>query len=107
MEAVNEKSQAKLTLTFKDETGALVTPSTFKYQIDDVVSATVIKATIEISPGGSTYTITIPSDENRILNSNNSEEERRVTVQWYSGSVLIGTADYCYKVLNLNKVPLS
>jgi len=44
MEIVNERSTSIVTLTFRDETGAQVTPSAGTYRIDDAASGTEIRA---------------------------------------------------------------
>lgn len=107
MESVNEQSQSILTVNFRDEDYEPVTPSTFKYRIIDVASDTEIKATTTITPLSSSYDITMTANENRIIDATQPFEQRRVTVQWYSGATLIGTGDYVYKVLNLYMVPLT
>ena len=104
-DTINENSRAILTLTFKDEAGVAVIPTTFKYRIDDVPSGTEMVSIQTITPSTSIYDLTIVSATNRILNSSKPYEQRRVTVQWYVGATLVGTADYTYKVLNLNRVP--
>jgi len=102
---VNENSSATLTLTFRNEKGVAVTPTTIKYRIDDLSSGANITPVTSVTPSSSVYDVSIFSNENRIIAPARPYEQRRVTVQWYSGTTLVGTADYVYRVINLNKVP--
>ena len=100
MESVNERTSSTLAATFRDEAGVLVIPTSGTYEIDDVDSGTVIKASTAFSPTDSTYNIAITAVENRILNALAEKELRRVTVTFiYSGGQ--GTGEYFYEVKNL------
>jgi len=105
IDTINENSSAVLRLTWKDADSVLTIPTSFKCRIDDLSSGTVIRAITEILPLASSYDLTITSSENRIIASARSYEQRKVTIQWYVGSTLVGTADYKYKVINLKHVP--
>ena len=103
METVNEKTTAILAVTFKDENGNLVTPTTGSYRIDDY-AGTQITGDTAFTPSSSTYEITISANENRILDANNLVETRIATVSWtYSGSKQ-GTSEYIYQIKNLRKI---
>lgn len=100
-DVVNEKTTSILTITFKDETGANVTPSSATYRIDDDASKTAIKATTSFSPSGPTHDLTITSNENRIVGTE-PYEHRTVTIEFdYGTGPKHGTADYHYVVANL------
>ena len=100
MESVYERTSSILALTFKDEAGALVVPTSGAYSIDDVDSGTIIRASTAFTPTGSTYNVIIATAENRILNALAEKELRRVTVIFlYSGGQCTG--EYFYEVKNL------
>jgi hypothetical protein len=99
MIVVREKNTSVLTCTFKDETGAPVTPTAATYQIDDE-SGTSIKAETAFTPPD----ITITANENRILSSPKPSERRIVTVKWTYGTDKNGADEYEYLVKNLSKV---
>ena len=104
---VNERCQCKLKLTFYDENNVLLIPTTLSYNIKDMYSDTTIKTVTTVSPSTSSYTITITSAENAILDNTLMVEKRKVTAQWYSGTTLVGTADYEYDLVNKFYVLLS
>lgn len=104
MEIVNERSTSIVTLTFRDETGAQVTPSAGTYRIDDAASGTEIRAATPFTPSGSTHDITITDEENRILDVNRNIEERIVTVSFTYGVGKKGSGEYRYGVKNLLKM---
>jgi hypothetical protein len=106
IDTVNEKSQATLTVSFKDENGTAVIPTKFIYWSKDVVTNTTLKVSTTINPVAASYAITIPSNENRIIDTRKSHEDKKVSVEWYSGVTLIGTADYTYRVNNLSYIPI-
>ncbi len=104
MEIVNEKSTSVVTLTFRDESGALVTPSGGTYRIDDAALGTEIKADTPFTPVDSSHDITITSTENRILDATRNVEERIVTVSFTYGAGKNGNSEYRYSVKNLTKI---
>ena len=103
METVNEKTVAVLTLLFKDEDGALITPSAATYRIDDLTAGTSLVASTPITPVGGMYDIIIAAAINAIIDTARSYETKVVTVAWTYGT---GTAnaEYRYRVKNLFKV---
>lgn len=104
MEIVSERSTSIVTLTFRDESGALVTPSAGTYRIDDAVSGTEIKSETVFTPAGSSHEITITDAENRILDDARNVEERIVTVTFTYGAGKKGMGEYRYGVKNLAKI---
>lgn len=104
MEIVNERSTSIVAMTFRDETGALVTPSAGTYQIHDAASGTEIRAETPFTPAGSTHDITITDTENRILDASRNVEERIVTIKFTYGAGKPGTGEYRYIVKNLTKI---
>jgi hypothetical protein len=105
MLAVNEQTSATLSLTFSDERGAAVIPTSGKYRIDDVATGTVITGWTAFTPTTSSYDITITSLENKILDELNDSEVRLVTVIVYYPSSKQCTSEYRYEITNLMEVP--
>jgi hypothetical protein len=103
METVNEKTVAVLSLIFKDEDNALISPSAATYQIDDLNTGTSIVASTAITVVGGMYDVIITAAQNAIVDTTRSYETKVVTVAWTYGT---GTAygDYRYRVKNLFKV---
>lgn len=103
MDVVNEKTSCIVTASFLDENELAVTPDSFTYRIDDVLSGTAIVGITVIVPGATTYDIAVTSTQNRIINSRKDLETRLVTVEFnYSGRH--GTAEYRYQVKNLKEI---
>jgi hypothetical protein len=105
MLTVNERTSTILSLTFTNEYGAPVTPTGGRYMIDDVLSGTNIVDWTGFTPVGSTYDISIASDDNRILDETNNDEVRRVTVIMYYAGDKQSTTEYRYEIVNLHEVP--
>ncbi len=103
-DAVNEKTTSIVTLSFTDESGSPVTPTSGTIRIDDLASGTEIREAETFIPSSSTYSVTITSDENRILDQDNSRELRCVTVIINYGVGKKATAEYKYYVTNLSKI---
>lgn len=103
-DTVNEKSTSIVTLSFADEAGNAVTPTSGTYRIDDVASGTQIKGDTAFTPVSSTHEITISDSENAILDSDNARELRCVTVSVTYGVGKKCTAEYRYYVVNLMKI---
>lgn len=103
MEEINEKSVAVLTLLFKDEDGALITPSSTSYRLDDKASGASILAPTAIVPVDGMYDVIITAAQNAILDNTKSYETKVVTVSWTYGTGDANAA-YEYKVKNLLKV---
>jgi hypothetical protein len=103
--AINEKTSCTVQVTFKDEDGVLIVPESITYRIDDVASGTEILDDTSVAVPDSTINIEITSDQNKILDETNDNEERVVTVEFdYSDGEKHGTSEYRYKILNLLKV---
>lgn len=103
-DTVNEKTTSIVTLSFTDEAGNAVTPTSGSYRIDDVSSGTQVKGDTAFTPGSSTHELTILDTENAILAAANARELRCVTVSITYGSGKKCTAEYRYYVVNLLKI---
>ncbi len=100
MMQVNEGTTAYLSATFSDKTGTADTPSTITYRIDDVHSGTEIRNATTVT-AASTVEITLSPVDNRILNTAQNYETRRVTVVASYGASDQVTAEYTYRVTPL------
>ncbi len=100
MDEINDQNTCILAVSFKDENGDPVTPSSGKYKINDFASGSVIKPETSFIPSGSSHNITISSAENKIINESKETETRIVTVIWTYDSKK-GTAEFIYKIKNL------
>jgi hypothetical protein len=102
---VNEGTTFILELSFEDEDGNAVTPSSASYRIDDVLSGTAIKAETAFTPSSSVHELVITATENGILDNTYSREKKLVTVNYvYGSSSYEANAEYEYYVKNLGKV---
>jgi hypothetical protein len=89
-----------IVLSFVDEDGTAVTPSTGSYTIVDVYSGIVIKAATTITPSSTSYTITLSSTDTAIQNTTRLAELRVMQVSFTYGSSIIGKAQYFYQLDN-------
>lgn len=101
MEEVNEKSTYVVTLSFKDEDGVAVTPEALAYRLDDESSGEEVIEDTVVVPTSTTYSLTIASTLNIILNDDKKFEIKVLTASFIYATSKVGTAEYKYKVLNL------
>jgi len=99
MDEVREKSQAFLTLTFKNKAGTAANPTSPQYRIDDLLSGTAIAALASVSPTAGVIEVTITAAQNAMVDSSLDYEVHRVTVT--SDEV---NEEYRFRVRNLAKV---
>lgn len=104
MDTVNESTTFVVTLTFTDEDGDAVTPTSGTYRIDDVDAGTEILDDTAFSPSASTHDITITAAQNAILDSTLKTEKHRMTVTWLYGGTKQGNEEYIFGVVNLAKI---
>ena len=102
MSTVNEGSASFITLNFRDQTGAAVTPTTARYRLDKGGAA--IKAWTTFTPASSTHILEITAAQNAIA-SDAPTEIMRVTVEWTYDTDKKGTMDTTYTLANLEKYP--
>jgi hypothetical protein len=84
----------------------LTTPTKVTYRLDDVTSWTQLKGNTDIAPASAVVDITITADQNRIINTLKTREEKLLTYKWYAGTTEIGNSQYQYTIDNLSKIPL-
>jgi hypothetical protein len=101
VDEVYEGSTSVVKLTFTDENGDAVIPTSATYRIDDKVTRTSIHATAAFVPVASTYNVEITAAENRILKSTNVSEDRVLTVTFSYGVGKTGTSMKEYRIVNL------
>lgn len=104
LDRVNERSTSIVTLTFRDENGAAVTPGAASYRIDDVASGTEILDDTAFTPSSDIHQLTISDTQNRILTAANVREERLVTISITYGTGRKLNQEYRYYVMNLTKI---
>lgn len=97
---VNEGTTAYVTFSFKDKSGALQAPTTVHYWIDDVASGEHIRASTEVTAGG-TVEVKLTTLDTRILNASSISEERRITVRGDYGEDDAVVSEMFYEVVNL------
>ena len=103
MSTVNEGSASFITLNFRDQTGAAVTPITARYRLDKAGAA--VKAWTTFIPASSTHVLAITGAENSLLSADAETETMRVTVEWTYDTDKTGTTDTTYTVKGLTKWP--
>ena len=81
---IKERDALPIRVTFKDADGVAVTPSNCRYRVDCVTTQTTIIDWTSVS-AASSVDITIPSSANDIVNTHNTVETKRVTVQGNHG----------------------
>lgn len=98
---VNEGSAAYVTIVPRNRTGAVFTPGTLRYRLDDLASGASIIDWTSATPSTSVE-ITIPASANAIINSALSEETKVFTFEFDAGTSTAYTDETCYDVENLS-----
>lgn len=101
---INEKTTAVLSVTFKDENGADVTPTTATYTLYDRSTKAIIngRSATAIGGAGATRTIELAPLDNVIVNPVRQTEEHRLLVEYtYSGGTKSGSAEIQLVVVNI------
>ena len=102
LDEVNERTSLIVAVSFTDEDGDPVTPTSATYRIDDKASRTNILPATAIGSLSTSVDITITSEQNAIIRPRNPFEIRTVTVEWgYDSGTKHGTAEYEYRLINL------
>jgi hypothetical protein len=99
MGEVKEKSQARLTMTFKDYDGVASDPTAPTMAIHDLLTGTEIRAAAAISPTSGVAIETITAAENAMIDASLDFEVHRVTIE--SDEV---NEEYRFRVRNLAMV---
>lgn len=101
----NERSAFPIAVSFLDENGDPVTPTSATYRIDDETSKTAILPATSFPSLAASVDLWITSDQNFIVKSQRGKPEiRTVTVRYTYESEngpTAATAQYKYKLVNL------
>ncbi len=100
MESINEQTTAYLTVTMLDKNEAEADPNSATYAVHDKDAGTQIIAPTAIAASGS-QELTMTPAINTILDEDNLEETRVVTIEAVYGASDHLTDAYEYKVKNL------
>jgi len=100
MNTINEGTTGYLTITFRDKGGSDESPASASYRIDDVTTGGAIRIATSLAPAP-TVEITLTPVDNRILNTKNSHETRRVTIVAIYGANDQVTSEYLYRINSL------
>lgn len=105
MDQVNERSTAYVTCTFKDKSGASQQPTAITYTVHDVYSGAALVEASSVTPEA-TVEITLPPSANAILNTQGTNDRRRLTViaTYGAGESDAVRAEHIYEVVNLGVV---
>ena len=98
--SVNEGQTGYITISFADEDGVKITPSSFTYSLDDLVTRTNIASGTVGSPS-SPHTLELLPAWNKIYTAGVDSEEHVLTIDaTYEGTKHV-TGDYHFNVTNL------
>ncbi len=103
LQEVKERSTAYLTASFLDRNNSPAAPTSGTYRIDCLTTGTQIVGDTAL-PAGSAPEIVLTPTINRIIQSGNVREKRRVTVRGVYGSGDEVNDKYEYYVVNLSGV---
>lgn len=103
MDTITQGTSLSLDLSFEDQDGAPVTPTSASYAIQDQSGAEVLPST-SFTPAGATHTLEIPGALNDIVTPGAKYERKRVTVSFAYGGVYSGSDTYDYVVRNADLV---
>ncbi len=98
LESVNDGSTAYLIVSFYDEEGALLTPTSVTYRIDDE-EGNQIRGNTAVTPD-STVTIELTKSDNKLTSPADRINVVTILASWESGAKQI-ISEYRYKILYL------
>lgn len=104
LDEVNERTAFPLTVSFRDENGEPVIPTSATYRIDDEKSRTNIQPVTSFPLLAESVDLWITGDQNYIIRPRRDYEIRTVTVSYVYESANGPTpanAQYRYKLVNL------
>ncbi len=102
MIAVNEKSPLFMTMTFEDETGAPLTPTTVEWRLDDKTNGVEVVPWTSLPSPSSTMNVTVPGADNAIADEAHVQELQIFGIRVDNGQPGEGHAELAYNVLNLS-----
>ncbi len=98
---VQERSTNTITARAKSKDGALFTPTTVRYRLDDLDTKRELIAWTSVTPA-SAVAITIPGAKNAMIKTNRKRERKVLTVQFDQGLDSEVNSEYIYWVKNLH-----
>lgn len=100
----NEKKTGWVTVTFKDRDGVLAAPSSARYRIDDEETETEILDWTALV-AASSIEIELTSTQNAVVDSDRKEEVHVLTVEATTSTGKIVTAEWKFRIANLQFYP--
>lgn len=99
--SVNEKSPIYFTITFKDEVGDPLIPSTVEWRLDDRTNHVELVAWTSIPAPASTMNFTVAGENNVISDEDNVREEQIFGIRVDNTLPGEGHQEFTYRVVNL------
>lgn len=99
--SINEQSTSAVTFTLADKDGVPASPSTVTYRMDCLTTGTpLVEETVLVGPGPQVK-LDMSSQDNRIIDQNNVQEYKRLTIRadYADGARL--TSEFDWVVNNL------
>lgn len=103
-DAVNERTTAYITASFKDKAGLPAAPAAATCKIHDVATGTEIRASTALTPA-TDIEIVVEPDENAVINPNLAVEKHVLTVVGTYGDGDAVTGRFYFHVRNLGYIP--
>lgn len=100
---VNELSPVFITVTFRDETGALITPTTVDWRLDDISNKNEILDWAPLTPSNP-LSFTVPATANAVADVSRSEEIKEVVIRADDGLAGEAHTPHRYTVINIQGV---
>ena len=94
-----------MTVSFFDENGNPMTPTTVDYRIDCMTTGRAVQPWISAGAPASVMTIVVTASQNAIINEGDSYETKCVTVRANFSLPTEFTSQYLYQVENLPGIP--
>lgn len=101
---VNENSSSITHFSFQDESGSPITPLTFTYRIDSLLTGNEIRDDTVLVPTGSTLNVNATPSDNVIESAPNQYEYRRLTATWTTADSQTIRQEVIWRVVNLAAV---
>jgi hypothetical protein len=98
---VNERSAAFVTFTHLDRDRALSVPTAVRYRIDCLTHEREILAWTSIASPAAENTVTVTSEQNRIIESGNERERRQLIVETTSSGGALRYDLYAWDVVKI------
>ncbi len=105
IDMVNRENSWLINVSFLDNSGNPVTPTTFNYKIENITAnQTIVPATSGAVTGSSLVIEAVPATQ-QIINASDNSEDLRFTCWFTYGTGREGTGEYDYRIKNLKGLP--